>query len=333
MANIRRCRVKWTFDVLLMATSQKFDATDQRDKIFGLLGMAEETHDPALCPEALRPNYHLSLSQVYRNVAIYLIYSRRSFVSLTRWVVPQTCVGRFRRLGVRSDPLPSWVPNWTVSPPGVEYRRNFVWIDYSVTGDRPSLGFPSMYNASKGQKASLSRYDQGNVLCVRGLLLDEVLQSCAFSLPTAQRSRAASRKQMELLQHFWNMATDISTINTISLAKSFVTVTTADQSQLGQVEPEQMIRDGAAYIVSTIDGNGLVYQETAAEATNVSWLEYALRAVWCGFQARRPRSTRLWSDDLVNALKQLAQGGKADAYSILARRSSPKQSWNVDSQS
>lgn len=77
IGNLRRSQVRWPLDVLLIDTSYKFQATDQRDKVFGLLGLAAETYDPANLPTALRPNYHLDVEAVYRKTALFLLQKKK----------------------------------------------------------------------------------------------------------------------------------------------------------------------------------------------------------------------------------------------------------------
>jgi hypothetical protein len=46
--------------------SIKFQASDQRDKIYGLLGLAAETRNTAELPEALVPDYNLTVQDAYQ---------------------------------------------------------------------------------------------------------------------------------------------------------------------------------------------------------------------------------------------------------------------------
>ena len=73
ISNIRRSKVPWSLDALLVTTSMKFKATDQRDKVYGLLGIACETAGTTQWPEALLPDYELPIAQVYAKVAEFLI--------------------------------------------------------------------------------------------------------------------------------------------------------------------------------------------------------------------------------------------------------------------
>lgn len=82
-------------DALLIATSHKFSATDHRDKVYGLLGLAAETQDISRWPLALRPDYELDASHVYAEVARFLMRKSKSLALLTR--MPPEPLGRFRR--------------------------------------------------------------------------------------------------------------------------------------------------------------------------------------------------------------------------------------------
>ncbi len=55
MANIRRSRKFWHLDALLTVTSTKCHASDPRDKVYALLGLAAECQGLSQLPEALRP--------------------------------------------------------------------------------------------------------------------------------------------------------------------------------------------------------------------------------------------------------------------------------------
>ncbi len=83
----------------LLAFSQLFAATDPRDKIYALLGLA---HDVVAGNADLQPNYDLPVAEIYRKFARFIIKKERRLDIL-------------HRTGVRrSLAMPSWVPDWSV---------------------------------------------------------------------------------------------------------------------------------------------------------------------------------------------------------------------------
>ncbi|KAJ5974359.1 heterokaryon incompatibility protein-domain-containing protein [Penicillium waksmanii] len=77
---------------ILLAASQ-YDCSDPRDKVFGVLGLVDE---------AIRPDYSLSVEDVYTGIAAYLA----------------TYLGDMRILNFAGSSqsnldIPSWVPDWT----------------------------------------------------------------------------------------------------------------------------------------------------------------------------------------------------------------------------
>lgn len=79
---------------------REFEATDSRDKLFGLLAMGQETYDIRSLPPLIAPNYNKSISQVFMdftkwsiiqsgtlNVLSYVAYTKRSEKDVT-WKVP-----------------------------------------------------------------------------------------------------------------------------------------------------------------------------------------------------------------------------------------------------
>jgi len=52
VANIRRSQARWPLEALLTDTSTKFQASDQRDKVYGLLGLAAQSQDASNIPKS-----------------------------------------------------------------------------------------------------------------------------------------------------------------------------------------------------------------------------------------------------------------------------------------
>ena len=82
------------FELLdLLVAASHYDCSDPRDKVFGILGLIEDT---------IKPDYSLSVEEVYTGVAAYLATYLRDMRFLN-------LVGA----GQSDFDLPSWVPDWT----------------------------------------------------------------------------------------------------------------------------------------------------------------------------------------------------------------------------
>ncbi|KAI1061336.1 hypothetical protein LB507_011289 [Fusarium sp. FIESC RH6] len=92
----------------LLSLLQEFSgrkATDDRDKVFALLGLASDIN-------TIEPNYSLSTVQVYRNTVIDLIRKSRSLTALS---------GDMKRKN--SGGIPTWIPDWSVPVEEPDRRR------------------------------------------------------------------------------------------------------------------------------------------------------------------------------------------------------------------
>jgi hypothetical protein len=86
-----------------LANYRYFHATDPRDKIYALQGLAT-----GLAVDELLPDYSLDFQDVYVQAAKYFILKQASF----------DCLG-FCKFSLRDTNLPSWVPDW--SNPGISH--------------------------------------------------------------------------------------------------------------------------------------------------------------------------------------------------------------------
>lgn len=113
---------KSTLGSLLLLT-RDFQATEPKDKVFGLLGLATDCCNPILL--ALQPNYTKPTSYVYSNATRYLIHQSQSLDVLSHigYVAP------FEDPNVISRGLfPSWVPRWDKGKPRTQgYHNTSMW--------------------------------------------------------------------------------------------------------------------------------------------------------------------------------------------------------------
>lgn len=144
-------------DILL--NNRSFLATDARDKVFGLLSLANPEDVLAM---GVRPDYYLSVEQLYKRIALSLL--KRPDLSAFN----ASCV---HNKSLESS-LPSWVSDWSASDPSVSLNSMDL-LDHGDTSSYTSLPAPN-FNASKSTTSS-PVFDQGETLLgLDGLLIDQV---------------------------------------------------------------------------------------------------------------------------------------------------------------
>lgn len=115
-----------------------FKSTDARDKVFALLGLAQEEDKSAIVP-----NYSKSVKSVYADLAIYLIYKNINII--------------YFNTDSPYHSLPSWISDW------------FWW------SRRWPLWSEGLYNAG-GPTVQAGRFSRdASTFTLHGLLLDRVL--------------------------------------------------------------------------------------------------------------------------------------------------------------
>lgn len=120
VASIRRTRENWQsgeatdLSRLLHEFSNRL-ASDDHDKVFGLLSLAKPGH-------GVVPDYNVGVSETFRRTAWALIQSTHS---LDVWTGDQ-------RRKTRKD-LPSWVPDWSARPNPSDTRRLETLSAYNVS--------------------------------------------------------------------------------------------------------------------------------------------------------------------------------------------------------
>jgi hypothetical protein len=86
----------------LLNSFSKFGATDSRDKVYGLLGLAKEIQQQDQDSAIMVPDYTKSLATVYTETAKFII------LKSGRLDILRSCDGLGRTPG-----LPSWAPDWS----------------------------------------------------------------------------------------------------------------------------------------------------------------------------------------------------------------------------
>lgn len=288
IGNLRRSEVRWPLDVLLFDTSHKFQATDQRDKIFGLLGLAAETNDVLNIPEALRPDYHLDVEVVYRKTALFLLQQKRSLAIMTR--TSGGCGSLMRKQRVHNlRNLPTWVPDW--SDFATRATPSLSWVSYSSTREAAVLQFPLHYLASSGLPAKFLVTTNDTTLRMAGILADQVNQAIQFGSERLSTSRPVQSLASTITRIWETVAPLLPRQGFRTWVDHIVRVTTADQHSLGGRARDQVLRDGSAYLSQFIlkdNGRGLAVETDLSEPS------------------------------LVDTIEELSEGGDPEAYEALA---------------
>lgn len=138
------------------------EATDPRDKIFALFGIANKGHEktPA-CPD-----YSRTVEEVYTSVARFLIGEDHSLQILSA----------VQNASARSF-LPSWVPDWRVCSPRRLLDAPQDYLNYRVHGDH--LTYPVVTHMPDPNKLALGgvQFDTVRKVYNAGLSL-EVVNEC-----------------------------------------------------------------------------------------------------------------------------------------------------------
>lgn len=129
-------------------------ATDPRDKLYGLLGLFEMVTGKE---SAIKPDYHQDLVTVFTQAATDIIRNSQDLDILS---VPK----RLARSG-RTQELPSWAPNWSDS--GLSTSLSFK----SLAGVT-ALGFDAAQTATAPRLARL----EGNSLVVSGYSIEKIAE-------------------------------------------------------------------------------------------------------------------------------------------------------------
>lgn len=244
ISDLRRTRTRWPLDALMSITQVKFNATDQRDKIYALLGLA------TMIPDELKPDYTIRTAILYRNAARLLLGKGSSLAILTR----ARCLEDTKTRGERlyNLQLPSWCPDWS------DFRTynqgistSLSWIEYSDPHRPAKLDFPTGYSASGNLKLRLNNTERGpqneSILNLSGFRVEQVVH--VQRLDIRQSDHGVTSNLDAAMAPILRLAFSLSTFHEMStLVKSFIQTTTASQHSLIGTSGRQALADGEAWL-------------------------------------------------------------------------------------
>lgn len=173
----------------LLDRTKNFKATDLRDKIFALLSIT--TLDAR---QSLIPNYTLSLSEVYVNLATYFVMESKSL-----WFLRHTMPLH------RHEEIPSWVPDWSCS---TERWFLFEQGEYDSESEEDEIQGNKINNVNTRAKAGVNVNFVRKGVPDHGLRLNKIM-SCNGKTLTVKGLQVAS---IETISSVWidKTETDVS---------------------------------------------------------------------------------------------------------------------------
>lgn len=157
---MRENRTSLTLETLLQH-SRYFGATNKKDHVYAVLGMWTPSPRSDTASDSIKPDYSLSVQDVYANASAVSIREMGDLNLLS--LVEDSS---FRMEGMES--LPSWVPDYTLTPLAEPLRGN----------PRPAEA-EERWQASKGLEWKEPRDQDLPLLLVQGLRVDTIMKRAA----------------------------------------------------------------------------------------------------------------------------------------------------------
>ncbi|ORY09321.1 heterokaryon incompatibility protein-domain-containing protein, partial [Clohesyomyces aquaticus] len=223
ISNLSFTQDLWELPALLHFT-RPFQATDSKDKVFALLGLAGETVSPDEWPMELAPDYGRSLRDVYMDVTKYSI---KRFQDLT--ILSQISENADGHSSEEYRIFPSWVPLWNLP------QRVKALSAYNVIPN--SKGWKKLVEkfnqASQELPVSIHSYTPSHILRLEGLRVSNV-QLClpAVSAGQSQSAKLSSSHShpnaLKQIPELYELCLkNLRHSNSQTLARTFFLVTTA----------------------------------------------------------------------------------------------------------
>ncbi|KAI0545031.1 HET domain-containing protein [Xylaria curta] len=247
MGLIRQSRDRWPLDALMSITQIKFHATDQRDKVYGLFGLAAETQDTANLPDALIPDYTLDVKQTFQKVARHLLMRNRSLAILTRTHGTSGSLSRKRRKYNFAD-FPTWLPDWSdFHGYGRDICRSFSWIHFDVS-EPPLFGFPKHYNAFAGLKTKLHDSPDDSILRIEAIRVDEIIRVVPMNEGDVSNTQFCQSFRSTMRSVCEAALPLLAELGISSWAGHIIEATTAEQYLLYGRQWDQCFQDGVTFL-------------------------------------------------------------------------------------
>lgn len=165
LRDIRHQNKALSLQILLIITLE-FKASDWRDKVFALIGLASgQGH------EEVTADYTKPLEDVYISTAKYLLNHNADLL-----IMSAAGIGRPRS----SLKLPSWVPDWS--------------LDFKAS-NLSYVSLKSGYSATKGSSPHFINMPEPRILVLRGLMIDMV-NHCASAHPLPLQGREEHNSEL-----------------------------------------------------------------------------------------------------------------------------------------
>jgi hypothetical protein len=150
----------------LLARRQESLATDSRDKIYGLMGIADQANIAQL---NITPDCSTTVEDLYRNFAVAAIRASNNL----------DVFQAIRSRDPSAPSLPSWVPDWSVSQHFVTLRHSELAYPDNAIPELQSQGF----HCTGDSRASPALAGDGNILGLQGHLIGAIGEvSCPLAL-------------------------------------------------------------------------------------------------------------------------------------------------------
>jgi hypothetical protein len=100
--------------LVLLNFTRRFQATNPRDKIWGLIGLVEEASNEKELPACLQPDYSKPLQEVFQGVTVYLINKMMNLqvLSHVQHITPEIVEDPDFATSMPTEQMPSWVARW-----------------------------------------------------------------------------------------------------------------------------------------------------------------------------------------------------------------------------
>ncbi|KAF5568732.1 het-6-heterokaryon incompatibility [Fusarium napiforme] len=209
---LRQSTVRWPLDALMSITQIKFHATDQRDKVYSLFGLASECEDLLQTPEGLKPDYTITAEQAY-----------------CRGVLPEKL-------------------DYTNCQP----CQRGVLIGVISANTPARLGFPANYNACSGRRAKLHKSSDDSTLQLDGARVDTIQRAVCYNATCVSKEEFAEGFASTLARILQAAMLLLTPQNVTEWLNNFIRTTTADQHRLHGRLWDQTVADGSRYLLDLI---------------------------------------------------------------------------------